>query len=72
MKEQLTYQKARELAGPTHEAVADVVFAVATGEKNFFDACDDQNLYGDRADIVAEREHAALILARLGIKITRF
>jgi hypothetical protein len=55
------------LAYSLHGAAGDVVMAVAAGS-DFSAACEDENLYGDRADIVAERALAAETLRRLGFQ----
>lgn len=61
----ITFNKARELVGANHEAAAYVVFNVCHG-MNFETACDNENLYGNRVDIVAERDLAAAALMKLG------
>lgn len=64
----ITWNKALALVGKNHEAAAYVVLNTANGMP-FVDAYEDQNLYGDRADIVAERELAIKALKSIGINV---
>ncbi len=48
-----------------HEAAAYVVYAVLNENCDFDAACENENLYGDRPDIVSERELAARVIKEL-------
>lgn len=64
----LTWAQASKVAGANHEAVAYVVYNTANG-MDFQEACENENLYGDRADIVSDIQLAQRLLSDLGYAV---
>lgn len=67
---QLSYTQIARYFGPKHEGLASICDMVINKGMTFTEACDEENFYGYRKDVVEQRLRAALFLADLGYSHT--